>query len=183
MSPTQLGRRQLLAGAGAVLLTAAIDGCTVTGSSANRGSPTTRPPPPARLPEPVPLRAGTDRITQITVCTRPFRAQGPRLDVEPLVSGEAADDDENDCTDNDERHSQCRSDESLNHGVADSIVASAREHFTSCGLACSIGIVRCESGRSTRDSVTLGRLGWRRSPAKSGCTRCTATTRDGLNPA
>jgi hypothetical protein len=84
MSPTQLGRRQLLAGAGAVLLTAAIDGCTVTGSSANRGSPTTRPPPPARLPEPVPLRAGTDRITQITVCTRPFRAQGPRLDVEPL---------------------------------------------------------------------------------------------------
>jgi FAD dependent oxidoreductase len=76
MSPTQLGRRQLLAGAGAVLLTAAIDGCTVSGS--------TRPPPPARLPEPAPLRAGTDRITQITVCTRPFRAQGPRLDVEPL---------------------------------------------------------------------------------------------------
>lgn len=28
------------------------------------------------------LRAGTDRITQITVCTRPFRAAGPRIETE-----------------------------------------------------------------------------------------------------
>jgi glycine/D-amino acid oxidase-like deaminating enzyme len=31
-----------------------------------------------------PLRASVDRITRITVCTRPFRAQGPRLDVETV---------------------------------------------------------------------------------------------------
>jgi glycine/D-amino acid oxidase-like deaminating enzyme len=72
------GRRQLLTGAGAVLLTAALDGCGVNGLAAKRG------PAPAALPAWAPLRAGTDRITQITVCTRPFRAQGPRLDVEQL---------------------------------------------------------------------------------------------------
>jgi glycine/D-amino acid oxidase-like deaminating enzyme len=32
------------------------------------------------------LRASVDRITRITVCTRPFRAQGPRLDVENVGS-------------------------------------------------------------------------------------------------
>jgi glycine/D-amino acid oxidase-like deaminating enzyme len=31
-----------------------------------------------------PVNAGIDRITRITVCTRPFRAQGPRLDVEQV---------------------------------------------------------------------------------------------------
>jgi glycine/D-amino acid oxidase-like deaminating enzyme len=30
------------------------------------------------------LHASPDRITRITVCTRPFRAQGPRLDVEQI---------------------------------------------------------------------------------------------------
>ena len=39
------------------------------------------PSPPARLQLP-PLNASTDRITRITVCTRPFRAEGPRLYVE-----------------------------------------------------------------------------------------------------
>ena len=32
----------------------------------------------------VPLRASVDRIFDITVCTRPFRAAGPRLDVEQV---------------------------------------------------------------------------------------------------
>jgi glycine/D-amino acid oxidase-like deaminating enzyme len=72
------GRRHLLTGAGAVLLTAALDGCSVAGLAAKRR------PAPAASPAFAPLRAGTDRITQITVCTRPFRAQGPRLDVEQL---------------------------------------------------------------------------------------------------
>src|SRR5579863_9056385 len=31
-----------------------------------------------------PIRASMDRIVKITVCTRPFRAQGPRLDVEQI---------------------------------------------------------------------------------------------------
>jgi glycine/D-amino acid oxidase-like deaminating enzyme len=31
-----------------------------------------------------PIRASVDRITRVTVCTRPFRAAGPRLDVEKV---------------------------------------------------------------------------------------------------
>src|ERR1700722_828641 len=73
----QLGRRRLLAGAGAALLVAAVDGCTVGGLDQRR----TMSAPRLQL---APLRAAADRITQITVCTRPFRAQGPRLDVEQI---------------------------------------------------------------------------------------------------
>ena len=72
-----LGRRRLLTGAGATVLIAAIDGC----SAGVRGAK--RPPPTPALPL-APLHASTDRITAITVCTRPFRAQGPRLDVEQV---------------------------------------------------------------------------------------------------
>jgi glycine/D-amino acid oxidase-like deaminating enzyme len=72
----RLGRRKLLAGAGAALMVAALDGC-IDGLGAKRTAPTSVLPGP-------PLRAGTDRITQITVCTRPFRAEGPRLDVEQI---------------------------------------------------------------------------------------------------
>jgi len=74
------GRRRLLAGAGAALMVAALDGCKAVAPA-----PEPRPRP---APDPVlklaPLRASTDRITQVTVCTRPFRAQGPRLDVERI---------------------------------------------------------------------------------------------------
>jgi glycine/D-amino acid oxidase-like deaminating enzyme len=46
-----------------------------------------QPGPPAApaftLP---PVRASSDRIMKITVCTRPFRAQGPRLEVEQIGS-------------------------------------------------------------------------------------------------
>jgi glycine/D-amino acid oxidase-like deaminating enzyme len=71
-----IGRRRLLAGAGAALLLAAVDGCSAL--DAKRRAPSA---PALNL---TPLRAGTDRITQVTVCTRPFRAQGPRLDVEQI---------------------------------------------------------------------------------------------------
>ena len=69
-----LPRRQFLAGAGATLLT----GCSVGTLDARRQ--------PARVPalQLARLRASTDRITVITVCTRPFRAEGPRLDVEQI---------------------------------------------------------------------------------------------------
>jgi hypothetical protein len=73
-----LGRRRLLAGAGAALMVAAIDGCKVSVPQPKPG------PVPAVVLPLAPLRASTDRITQITVCTRPFRAQGPRLDVEQI---------------------------------------------------------------------------------------------------
>ena len=78
----QQGRRRLLAGAGAALLAASVEGCSVAGlRTGGRTAPAAPPGPALSL---APLRAGTDRITQITVCTRPFRAQGPRLDVEQI---------------------------------------------------------------------------------------------------
>src|SRR5215831_15751295 len=40
------------------------------------------PLPASDLPVIMPIRAQTDRIFRVTVCLRPFRAAGPRLDVE-----------------------------------------------------------------------------------------------------
>jgi glycine/D-amino acid oxidase-like deaminating enzyme len=74
----RLGRRRLLTAAGAAMLIAATDGCSVTRVA------DTRRAAPADALQLARLRASTDRITQITVCTRPFRAQGPRLDVEQI---------------------------------------------------------------------------------------------------
>jgi hypothetical protein len=73
-----IGRRELLAGAGAAVLVGALQGCSV-GRLGSRAS--TPPAPSLQLPR---LHASPDRITNITVCTRPFRAQGPRLDVERI---------------------------------------------------------------------------------------------------
>lgn len=69
-------RRDLLTGVGAAFLAGALHGC------ATDREHTLQPDlagAPLRFPR---LRASTDRITRITVCTRPFRAQGPRLDTE-----------------------------------------------------------------------------------------------------
>ncbi len=43
------------------------------------------------IPQLMPIRAQTDRIFRITVCVRPFRAAGPRLDVERVAATIAAD--------------------------------------------------------------------------------------------
>jgi len=72
-----LGRRKFLAGAAAALSVAGIAGCGAGALGARRRAVL----PALQL---APLRASPDRITQITVCTRPFRAQGPRLDVEQV---------------------------------------------------------------------------------------------------
>jgi len=73
-----IDRRRVLTGAGAALLVTALDSCGVP-------IPATRVVPPNdRLQLPA-LRAEIDRITAITVCTRPFRPEGPRLDVERLA--------------------------------------------------------------------------------------------------
>jgi hypothetical protein len=69
-------RRRFLTGAGAVAALGALDACRLV-----PGSSRTTAPPTLQLS---PLRASVDRITRITVCTRPFRAQGPRLDVEKV---------------------------------------------------------------------------------------------------
>jgi glycine/D-amino acid oxidase-like deaminating enzyme len=71
-----IGRRRFLTGAGTVAALGALDACRfVPGSSRTNAQPTLQLSP---------LRASVDRITRITVCTRPFRAQGPRLDVEKV---------------------------------------------------------------------------------------------------
>jgi len=69
-----IGRRRFLTGAGAVAVLGALDACRpAPGGSRTNAAPT------LQLSR---LRASVDRITRITVCTRPFRAQGPRFDVE-----------------------------------------------------------------------------------------------------
>jgi glycine/D-amino acid oxidase-like deaminating enzyme len=72
-----MGRREVLAGAGAAVLLGGLDGCAVFAGKRDAA------PPALQL---APIRASTDRITRITVCTRPFRASGPRLDTEQIGS-------------------------------------------------------------------------------------------------
>jgi len=74
---SSIGRRQLLAGAGAALMLGGLEGCVTTFGDGRAAKPKLQL---------VPVRASTDRITRITVCTRPFRAQGPRLDTEQIGS-------------------------------------------------------------------------------------------------
>jgi hypothetical protein len=68
------GRRNVLAGAGAAALLGGLEGCG-TQLLLPRREPSARVEVPA-------LHASTDRITGISVCTRPFRAQGPRIEME-----------------------------------------------------------------------------------------------------
>jgi hypothetical protein len=76
--PGPIGRRQLLAGAGAAVFLGGLEGCFATFGA--------KSPPNAASLQLTPVHASTDRITRITVCTRPFRAQGPRLDTEKVGS-------------------------------------------------------------------------------------------------
>lgn len=64
-------RRDFLGG----VTLAALTGCA-------RKAPTAAVPPRDILPRLMPIRAQTDRIFRVTVCLRPFRAAGPRLEVE-----------------------------------------------------------------------------------------------------
>jgi glycine/D-amino acid oxidase-like deaminating enzyme len=74
----RVGRREVLGATAAALIGGVLEGCT-----AGLPRETRRSTPASRLELP-PLRADVDRITAITVCTRPFRAQGPRLELERL---------------------------------------------------------------------------------------------------
>src|SRR5450755_597171 len=51
-------------------------------SCSNQGRKEELLPPYDQVPELMPVRADLDRIFRVTVCLRPFRAAGPRLDVE-----------------------------------------------------------------------------------------------------
>jgi glycine/D-amino acid oxidase-like deaminating enzyme len=86
-----LGRREFLSGAGLAGVGAAVslstlEGCSVDVRTKAPAPPAVAQPPAALAFQVAPVRARTDRITSITVCTRPFRAQGPRLDVERMGS-------------------------------------------------------------------------------------------------
>lgn len=69
---TLMQRRSLLLGAGAL-------GLGACSSTAMAPPPTTLVRPP--LP---PMRLSSDRIVRITVCSRPFRPAGPRIEVETV---------------------------------------------------------------------------------------------------
>jgi glycine/D-amino acid oxidase-like deaminating enzyme len=73
-------RREMLTVVGAAFTLTALQGC---GAGLMRAKSNSAHPSHLQLP---PLHAATDRITRITVCTRPFRAQGPRLDIEQIGS-------------------------------------------------------------------------------------------------
>jgi|HubBroStandDraft_1064217.scaffolds.fasta_scaffold19600_2 D-amino-acid oxidase len=68
-----LDRRRLLHGS-AILGGMHLSGCAM---SPDQGTPDAQPVPPL-----APVRAEIDRLSNITVCSRPFRAAGPRLDTE-----------------------------------------------------------------------------------------------------
>ena len=82
-----MDRRSFLQGTGAVAGLGLLDGCAkrVTLPMAAAGSAPTLPfyDMPGTI---VPIRADLDRIFRITVCLRPFRAAGPRFDVEKVGS-------------------------------------------------------------------------------------------------
>jgi len=73
----QASRRSLLAGLGGLGLSGAVSACATTPIGAS-GSPGFTP---RRI---APILMTPNRIIRITVCTRPFRATGPRLDVERI---------------------------------------------------------------------------------------------------
>lgn len=75
------GRRAFLAGLGM----AGLSGCaTATGGPAGRAPRATAMRPGFEPRRFAALRAEPERISRITVCSRPFRGAGPRLDVETL---------------------------------------------------------------------------------------------------
>jgi D-amino-acid oxidase len=74
-------RRLLLGSAGAGLL--GLGGCATLTSPAAAPA-TARIPYAEQRPPILPVHARMDRLFDITVCLRPFRAQGPRLDVEQV---------------------------------------------------------------------------------------------------
>lgn len=73
MTSPAFERRAFLAGGGAALSMSLLGGCAT-------GIRTVETAPAGPTLSLSPLRAAIDRITQITVCTRPFRPQGPRIE-------------------------------------------------------------------------------------------------------
>ena len=80
-----MDRRFFLHGSAALVGSSALGltGCTHKPASTTSAGITAPQLPFYDVPGPIPpIRAHVDRIFRITVCTRPFRAAGPRMDVE-----------------------------------------------------------------------------------------------------
>ena len=86
--PALLHRRRLLQGAGVIggLGLTGLGGCAGPGGLTRvlSGPQASAPPVYDRVPPLAPIRARLDRLFDITVCLRPFRAAGPRLDTEQV---------------------------------------------------------------------------------------------------
>jgi glycine/D-amino acid oxidase-like deaminating enzyme len=80
-----IGRRRLLQGGAALggLNLMGLAACA-TARPAVGPAPAAAPPPPSIYPPLAPIRASLDRLFDVTVCIRPFRAAGPRLDTEQV---------------------------------------------------------------------------------------------------
>ena len=72
-----MNRRDFLGGVAVV----GLSGCGIRARTAAT-LPVTPLPPYDLVPKLMPIRAHVDRIFRVTVCLRPFRAAGPRLEVE-----------------------------------------------------------------------------------------------------
>lgn len=76
-------RRSVLTGLGGLGLSGLLSACATTAPPVASPLPAPRPGFAPRRIAPILMRP--DRIIRITVCTRPFRAAGPRLDVEKVA--------------------------------------------------------------------------------------------------
>ncbi len=81
-----LDRRRLLQGSMLFggLSAVGLGGCATTAGSQDAGAGQAALPIYDRVPPLEPIRAQADRLFDITVCLRPFRAAGPRLDTEQI---------------------------------------------------------------------------------------------------
>jgi D-amino-acid oxidase len=80
-----MNRRDFLQQSAAASLALTLTGCTRRPApTVNAGATAPALPFYDALPPLAPIRAHTDRLFRITVCTRPFRAAGPRIEVERL---------------------------------------------------------------------------------------------------
>jgi hypothetical protein len=90
MEKSFLQRRDALKKIGVTMLatsTVGVAGCASTRVAPSATSPTQidkASPPKISRPTLAPIRAQSDRITGVYVCTRPFRAAGPRIEMERL---------------------------------------------------------------------------------------------------
>ncbi|HEY3740073.1 MAG TPA: FAD-dependent oxidoreductase, partial [Bryobacteraceae bacterium] len=76
-----MNRRHFLGVAGAGAIVSGLSGC---GPAKLSTAAAPRIPSPDAFPPIMPVHARADRIFRVTVCLRPFRAAGPRLEVESV---------------------------------------------------------------------------------------------------